>query len=94
MEVSGIKTPVKSAQLLGTDVTLKVEQKNLRIKITGLPKEKPVKSHPVIRLDFEKKPQAYGVFKYRLWESSARRMVPWAASRYHGKRITDYTNKS
>ncbi|MFH1904741.1 MAG: alpha-L-fucosidase [bacterium] len=94
MELSGIKTPVKSAQLLGTDVTLKVEQKDLRIKISGLPKEKPVKFHPVIRLEFEKKPQAYGIFKYRLWKGTAKRMVPWAASRCHGEKITDYTNKS
>lgn len=61
--VGMIKSPVRSATLLCTGQELPFEQREDRLRITGLPEASPDPIAPVIRLSFDSRPEVYPAWR-------------------------------
>lgn len=77
VRMMGLKTKVLSATLLGSDASLKVDQDEISLTISGLPKKKPGVLFPVTRLVCETPPQPQPWAEQGLWNGDPRRMRFW-----------------
>jgi len=78
---AGLATPVRRAVLLTTGEEVAFEQTEDHLRITGLPTEPPTDLFPVIRLEFDERPEACEWANDRLWTGDPRRMRSWALAR-------------
>ena len=81
LTMPGLKTRVKQATLLTTGQDLEFSQTDDFLTILGLPRERPAKLFPVIRLDCESEPEAWDWAVARLWKYDPRINTGWAAAR-------------
>ncbi|NQT54449.1 alpha-L-fucosidase [bacterium] len=81
MSVAGLATPVRRATLLTTGQELEYEQSADRLLLRGLPAEPPTELFPVVKLEFDERPEPCDWARARLWGGDPRRMTAWAASR-------------
>lgn len=81
LAMPGLKTRVTRATLLTTGEDLPFEQTADFLTIRGLPRQRPAKLFPVIRLDCEGAPEAHDWAVARLWKYDPRINTGWAAAR-------------
>ena len=81
MSLKDMITPVKKVSLLTTGQELDFRQNGEKVIILGLPKERPTRLFPVIKIECEGKPEASKWGQERLWFGSGERIAHWARTR-------------
>lgn len=81
LRLADILTPVKNVTLLTTSEKLGFRQSGDVLYIDGLPSESPDELFPVIKIEFEGKPQTNQWGRERLWEGDPKRAAAWAKMR-------------
>lgn len=81
VHVGGLATKVRRAVLVTTGQEVPFEQRGDDVWVRGLPAESPSELFPVLKLEFDQRPEAAEWAKARLWGGDPRRMREWAAAR-------------
>lgn len=81
LRLAGLKTKVKRATLLTTGQVLGMTQDEKELVLSGLPAERPTALCPVIRLEFDSKPEANEQGRCRTWRGDTEVMAKWAEAR-------------
>jgi len=81
LRIKGIATPVRRAHLLTTGMELSFEQRGDELMIRRLPVERPDPLFPVIRLEFERKPEPNEWGRARTWQADPEIFARWAEMR-------------
>lgn len=81
MRLMDMITPVKRVTLLTTGQKLDFDQRGEGLTIKGLPKERPTRLFPVIKIECGGEPRASLWGKGRLWTGDAGRIAQWARTR-------------
>jgi len=81
LRLADIVTPVKQAILLTTGQELRVEQGKEEVTLHGLPRERPTRLFPVIRLECAGRPETNQWGRERLWAGDPTRVAVWARTR-------------
>lgn len=78
MRLPDIITKVKKVTLLETGENLQFDQDEEAIRIFGIPKQTEENLFPVMKIEFEERPQATQWGNQRLWQGDASRVAEWA----------------
>ncbi|MEM1210681.1 MAG: alpha-L-fucosidase [Planctomycetota bacterium] len=83
VRVTGLKTRIQSARLLGSDRPLSVEQDGDMLWVRNVPaaNEHDLPLFPVIALECDGPPEATDLAKQRIWSGDPVRYRPWAQAR-------------
>lgn len=81
LRLADLVTPAKKVTLITTGQPLEFTQEKEVLYIKGLPKERPTSLFPVIKIEFEEKPQTNQWGKERLWGGDPSRVAQWAILR-------------
>ncbi|SDC07541.1 alpha-L-fucosidase [Paenibacillus sp. UNCCL117] len=81
MLLRDLPTEVAGVTLLTTGQTLPYRQNGDILTIFGLPKERPTRLFPVIRVEFTEPPQTTVWGRERLWQGDPSRIADWARTR-------------
>ncbi|MES2464924.1 MAG: alpha-L-fucosidase, partial [Armatimonadota bacterium] len=84
LRLAGLENRVLRVTLLSNGQDLAFSQDELAVTLRGLPKEKPTRLYPVVKLELDGPPRALPAFRQRLWTGDPRRMTDWARSRGEG----------
>jgi alpha-L-fucosidase len=81
MRLPDLVTPVKRVTLLTTGQELGFSRLEEGILITGLPRERPTRLFPVIKIECDGRPAANQWGRERLWSGDPTRIARWARTR-------------